>query len=66
MENGTIHAGIYRAYACVISRLPEMPTNPVFARVCGLLMKRLKVRNLSQIGVISRQNGVVNGVVECS
>jgi len=50
----------------MISRLPEMPKNTVFSRVCGLLLKRQKYRNLSQIGVISHQNVVVNGVVDCS
>lgn len=43
-----------------------MPTNPVFSRVYGLLTKRQVYRNLSQIGVISHRNGVVNGVVDCS
>ena len=43
-----------------------MLKNPVFSRVCGLLPKRQMYRNLSQIGVISHQNGVVNGVVDCS
>lgn len=43
-----------------------MPTNPVFSKACGLLLKRQKYRNLSQIGVISHRNGVVNGVVDCS
>jgi len=51
-QHGSIQAGIYRVYACMISRLPEMPKNPVFSRVCGLLLKRQKYRNLSQIGVI--------------
>ena len=50
----------------MISGLPKMQTNPVFSRVCGLLLKRQKYRNLSQISVISHQNGVVNGVVDCS
>lgn len=63
---GSMQAGIYWVYACMISRLPKMPTSPVFSRVCGLLKKRQMYRNLSQIGVISHQNGVVNGVVECS
>ena len=66
ISDGSIQAGIYRVYACMISRLPEMPTNPVFSRVCGLLKKRQMYRNLSQIGVISHRNGVVNGVVDCS
>ena len=43
-----------------------MPTNPVFSRVCGLGLKRQMYRKLSQIGVISHRNGVVNGVVDCS
>ena len=43
-----------------------MPKNPVLSRDCGLLPKRQMYRNLSQIGVISHQNGVVNGVVDCS
>lgn len=43
-----------------------MPPNPVFSRVSGLLPKRQMYRNLSQISVISHQNGVVNGVVDCS
>ena len=30
------------------------------------MLKRQKYRNLSQIGVILYQNGVVNGVVDCS
>ena len=64
--DGTVQAGIYWVYACLISRLPEMPTNPVFSRVCGHLPKRQMYRNLSQIGVISHRNGVVNGVVDCS
>ena len=50
----------------MISKLPKMPTNPVFSRVCGFLIKRQMYRKLSQIGVISHQNGVVNGVVDCS
>ena len=50
----------------MISKLPKMPTNPVFSGVYGLLPKRQMYRNLSQIGVISHQNGVVNGVVDCS
>ena len=50
----------------VILRLPKMPKNPVLSRVCGLLPKRQMYRNLSQIGVISHRNGVVNGVVDCS
>ena len=66
INNGKLQAGIYWIYACMISRLLEMPTNPVFSRSCGLLLKRQKCRKLSQIGVISHQNGVVNGVVDCS
>jgi len=50
----------------MISKLPEMPRKPVFSSVCGLLLKRQMYRNLSQIGVISHRNGVVNGVVDCS
>ena len=40
--------------------------NIVFSRNFGLWLKRQMYRNLLQIGVISHQNGVVNGVVECS
>ena len=58
--NGSIQTGVYRIYACLISRLPKMPKNPVLSRVCGLLLKRQKYRNLSQIGVISHRNGVVD------
>lgn len=65
-KNGKLQAGIYRIYACLILRLPEMLKNPVFSMVCGLLPKRQMYRNLSQIGVISHRNGVVNGVVDCS
>ena len=43
-----------------------MPETSVFSRVCGILVERQKYRNLSQIGVISHRNGVVNGVVDCS
>ena len=43
-----------------------MPRNAAFSRVYGLLPKSQMYRNLSQIGVISHQNGVVNGVVDCS
>ena len=50
----------------MILRLPKMPKNPVLSRGCGLLPKRQMYRNLSQIGVISHRNGVVNGVVDCS
>ena len=50
----------------MIFRLPEMPRNAVFSRVCGLLKKRQMYRNVSQIGVILHRNGVVNGVVDCS
>ena len=50
----------------MIFRLPKMPINPVFSSVCGLLIKGQMYRNLSQIGVISHRNGVVNGVVDCS
>ena len=64
--NGSIQAGIYRIYACMITRLPEMPKDPVFSSVCGLSPKRQMYRILSQIGVISHRNGVVNGVVDCS
>ena len=64
--NGSLQAGIYRIYACMFLRLLKMPTNAVFSRGCGLLPKRQMYRNLSQIGVISHQNGVVNGVVDCS
>ena len=39
---------------------PKMLTNPVFSRICGLLAKRQMYRNLSQIGVISHRNGVVD------
>ena len=53
-------------YACLFLRLLEMPRSIVFSRVCELLKKRRKYRNLSPIGVISHQNGVVNGVVDCS
>ena len=56
----------YWVYACLISGLPEMPKNPVFSGACGLLPKRQMYRYLSQIGVISHRNGVVNGVVDCS
>mgnify|MGYP006345345209 CR=1 FL=1 len=66
LYNGSIQAGIYWIYACMISRLPKIPTNPAFSRVYGLLKKRQMYRNLSQIGVISHRNGVVNGVVDCS
>ena len=48
----------------MISRPSEMPKNAVFSKVCGLLPKSQMYRNLSQIGVISHQNGVVNGVVD--
>ena len=44
----------------------EAYKRPVFSRDCGLLSKRQMYRNLSQIGVISHRNGVVNGVVDCS
>jgi len=47
----------------MISRLPEMPKNPVFSRVCGLLAKRQMYRNLSQSGVISHRNGVETHVL---
>ena len=50
----------------MIFGLPITPKNPVFSRVCGLLLKRQMYRNLSQIGVISHQNGVANGIVDCS
>ena len=66
LQHGSIQAGIYRVYACLISRFPKMPKNPAFSRACGLLLKRQMYRNLSQIGVISHRNGVVNGVVDCS
>ena len=66
INNGKLQAGVYWVHACLISRLPEVPKNPVFSRGCGLLKKRQMYRNLSQIGVISHRNGVVNGVVDCS
>ena len=50
----------------MIFRLPRMPRIAVFSRDCGLWKKRQMYRNLLQIGVISHQNGVVNGVVDCS
>ena len=37
-----------------------MPKNPVLSRVCGLLPKRQMYHILSQIGVISHRNGVVD------
>ena len=40
--------------------IPKILTNPVFSRICGLLAKRQIYRNLSQIGVISHRNGVVD------
>ena len=64
--NGSIQTGVYRIYACLISKLPKMQKKPVYSMVCGLLPKRQMYRNLSQIGVISHRNGVVNGVVDCS
>lgn len=64
--NGSLQTGVCRVYVCLILRLPEMPKNAVFSRVCGLLQKRQMYRDLSQIGVISHRNGVVNGVVDCS
>ena len=63
---GSMQAGIYRIYACLISRLPKMSKNLVVSMVCGLLLKRPMYRKLLQIGVISHWNGVVNGVVDCS
>ena len=50
----------------MISSLPEMLKKPVLLRVFGLLLKRQMYRDLLQIGVISHQNGVVKGVVDCS
>ncbi len=47
----------------MISKLPEMPKNPVFSRDCGILSKRQMYRNLSQIGVISHRNGVETHVL---
>ena len=62
LQYGTVQAGIYWIYACLFLRLLKMPRNAVFSRVYGLLPKRQMYRNLSQIGVISYWNGVVNGV----
>jgi len=43
-----------------------MPETSVFSRVCGLLVKMLRYRILSENGVVLGKNGVVNGVVDCS
>ena len=52
VKNGSIQAGIYRIYACMISKLPKMPKNPVFSRGCGILVKMQSYRILSENGVV--------------